>query len=269
MSRPGAGSHQGTTAVVTGASSGIGQEFAHQLAARGAEMVLVARRRDRLAALAATLHDRYGTTAHVQPCDLAEPGAAAALAATLAERSLHPDTLVNAAGIGTHGPFATADPAALSAELRLNVTATVELTRALLPAMIASGRGALVNIASTAAYQPTPSMAVYGAGKAFVLHFTEALAHETRRSGLRVLALSPGPTSTEFFDILGTDRPAVGGWQTPQDVVSLALRALDRRCPPPSLVSGRLNTLPVLAARISPRRLTLAVTARLLGATHP
>jgi uncharacterized protein len=258
--------YRGTTALVTGASSGIGQEFAHQLAARGADLVLVARREDRLTALAQSLRDKHGVTAQPLPFDLGEPGAAAALASSLAGRSLHPDTLVNAAGVGTHGAFAAADPAAISAELRLNVTATVELSRAFLPGMLASGRGALVNIASTAAYQPTPSMAVYGAGKAFVLHFTEALAYETRHSGLRVLAISPGPTSTEFFDVLGTRRPAVGRWQTPHEVVSNALRALDRRHTPPSLISGRLNAVPVLGARFSPRRLTLAISGLALGA---
>ncbi|MER6464444.1 SDR family oxidoreductase [Streptomyces sp. NPDC001228] len=258
--------HGGTTAVVTGASSGLGAEFARQLARRGAGVVLVARRAERLAALADRLRERYGVTAHVLGLDLAGHDAARQLAAELRARSIHVDTLVNCAGVATHGGFATEDAAAIAGELQLNVTALVELTRALLPQMLDSGRGALVNVASTAAYQPTPSMAVYGASKAFVLSFTEALAYETRANGLRVLALSPGPTKTEFFDVLGTDRPAVGLMSRPEQVVHTALAALDQRTTPPSLITGLANALPVAAARLASRRIALRVSGRLLGA---
>ncbi|MEU8951192.1 SDR family oxidoreductase [Streptomyces sp. NPDC048489] len=258
--------HDGTTAVVTGASSGLGAEFAQQLAQRGADVVLVARRAERLATLAERLRERFGVTAHVLGFDLAGHDAAHQVAAELRARGIRVDTLVNCAGVGTHGGFATADEGNISRELQLNVTALVELTRALIPQMLASGRGALVNVASTAAYQPTPSMAVYGASKAFVLSFTEAVAYETRANGLRVLALSPGPTKTEFFDVLGTDRPAVGPMSRPQQVVHTALAALDRRATPPSLIAGLANALPVAAARLASRQFALRVSGRMLGA---
>lgn len=257
--------YRGTTALVTGASSGLGAEFAHQLAARGAGVVLVARRADRLAEVAAAIKDRHGVSAAVLPLDLAQPGAGEVLRAELTARGIAVDTLVNNAGFGTYGPFAAEDPATIAREVQLNVAALVDITRAFLPDLLSAGRGGLVNVASTAAYQPTPHMAVYGATKAFVLAFTEALAYEAKGSGLRVLALSPGPTRTEFFDVLGSRNAAVGRFETAEQVVSTALGALDRRATPPSVVSGPLNRLTAAAARLLPRRLTLAVSGRALA----
>lgn len=254
--------YRDTTAVITGASSGLGTEFAKQLAQRGAKLILVARRKDRLEELA----ERIGGTVAVFDQDLSVPGAGAELARRIADEGLTVDTLINNAGVGTHGDFVAQRPEDIDAEIALNVAALVELTRALLPQMVRLGRGALVNVASTSAYQPTPSMAVYGASKAFVLSFTEAVAHETRRSGLKVMAVSPGPMHTEFFDKLGTTRPGVGRWQTPDQVAAYTLRALDRRSVPPSIIPGALNALPVFASRFTPRRVVLAVTARAMGA---
>jgi hypothetical protein len=258
--------HRGTTALITGASSGLGAAFAQQLAERGANLVLVARRHTELEVAARELRSRHGVTVAVYGQDLSVPGAAAALAGQLADDGVVIDTLINNAGVGTHGDFAVQDANALAAEVQLDVVTVVELTRALLPQMLRSGRGALVNVASTSAYQPTPSMAVYGASKAFVLSFTEALAYETRRSGLRVLALSPGPMHTPFFDVLGTTRPGVGRWQSPDAVAACALQALDRRWVPPSVISGALNALPIFASRFAPRRVVLAITAKAIGA---
>lgn len=257
--------HRGTTALITGASSGLGAALARQLADRGANLVLVARRRDRLDETAEELR-RAGVDVMVYDRDLARPRAGAALTEQLAADGIQVDTLVNSAGVGTHGDFATAEPDAVAAEVQLNVVSLVDLTRALLPQMLHSGRGALVNVASTSGYQPTPSMAVYGASKAFVLSFTEALAYENRHSGLRILVVSPGPMHTEFFDVLGTTRPGVGRWQTPEQVAAHTLRALDQRSVPPSTISGTLNALPVFAARFSPRRVVSAVTAKAIGA---
>ena len=127
------------------------------------------------------------------------------------------------------------DPAVIASEISLNVASLVETTRAFLPEMLAAGRGALINVASTAAFQPVPGMAVYGATKAFVLSFTEAVAHETKESGLRVLALCPGATRTEFFDVLGSQAAAVGRLQGASEVIDTALRALDRRTTPVSV----------------------------------
>jgi uncharacterized protein len=149
--------------------------------------------------------------------------------------------------------------------VRLNVGALVALTRAFLPEMTASGRGILVNVASTAAFQPVPFMAVYGATKAFVLSFTEAVAFETRESGLRVTALCPGATRTEFFEVVGTDGARVGDYQTPEQVVATAMRALDARRTPPSVVSGVRNAATAVLARIMPRSIVIPATGRLMA----
>jgi short-subunit dehydrogenase len=257
--------YRGTTALITGASAGLGVEFAEQFAARGADLVLVARREDRLRELAERLERRHGITATVIALDLARPDAAAELRRAVDERGLSVQSLVNNAGFGMKGAFAEADPAPTAQMVQLNVAALVAITREFLPDLAADGRGALVNIASAAAYQPCPSMAVYGASKAFVLSFTEALAYETRGSGLRVLAVSPGPTRTEFFEVVGTEDAAVGRFQTPEQVVSLAVRELDRRRTRPSVVSGRGNAVGARLATLMPRRLTLAVSGRVLG----
>lgn len=256
--------HHGTTALITGASSGLGAALAHRLAERGANLILVARGKERLAEIAETLRERVNVAVYEQ--DLARAGSGTELAARISADGLTVDTLINCAGIGTHGDFATQAPDALAAEVQVDVASVVELTRALLPQMLRSGRGALVNVASTSAYQPTPAMAVYGASKAFVLSFTEALAYETRRSKLKVLAVSPGPMRTAFFDKLGTTRPGVGQWQNPEQVADFTLRTLDRRWPPPSVISGWLNAMPILAARLAPRRFVPALTGRLVGA---
>ncbi|MFD7631484.1 SDR family NAD(P)-dependent oxidoreductase [Streptomyces sp. NPDC059851] len=258
--------YRNTLALITGASAGLGVEFARQWAERGADVVLTARRVDRLEALAADLENRYGVKAHVIASDLAQPGAATALRDEIAARGLSVQTLINNAGFGSHGPVADQDPAQMEEMIRLNVLAVTELTRAFLPGLVADGRGALVNIASVAAYQPTPAMAVYGATKAFVLNFTEAVAYEARTSSLRVLAVSPGPVSTEFFEVVGSRDAAVGRMATPEQVVTAARRALERRSAPPSVVVGLGNRLSALASALAPRRAALAVAGRALKA---
>jgi short-subunit dehydrogenase len=255
----------GTTALITGASSGLGSEFAHQFARRGADVVLVARREDRLRELAERISGQHGVHATPIALDLARPDAHAVLRAEVDGRGIRIGTLVNNAGFGVKGAFVDADPVRIAQMVQLNVGAVVAITREFLPDLVRTGRGALVNVASTAAYQPCPDMAVYGASKAFVLSFTEALAHETRDSGLRVLTLSPGATRTEFFDIVGTENAAVGRFQTPEQVVALALRRLDGRRTPPSVVSGRANALTSRLVGVMPRRLALAVSGRVLA----
>ena len=258
--------HRGTTALITGASSGLGTAFGQQLAARGANLILVARRQERLDALAQSLRQSDGIKVDTYSQDLSKPGASSELCSRIDADGLRVDTLINNAGMGTHGEFASQIPDALATEVHLDVVSVVELTRALLPQMLHSGRGALVNIASTSAYQPTPAMAVYGASKAFILSFTESLAYENRRSGLKVLAVSPGPMRTEFFVKLGTTRPGVGQWQSAEKVVDFTLRVLDRRCGPPSVISGPLNAMPIAAARFLPRRVVLTLTGLSVGA---
>jgi short-subunit dehydrogenase len=257
--------YRGTTALVTGASAGLGTEFATRFAERGADVVLVARREDRLRALADELQRRHGITATVIGLDLALTDAPARLRRELDDRGIRLQSLVNNAGFGMKGGFAEADAARVAEMVQLNVAALVGISREFLPDMIADGRGVLVNIASTGAYQPCPNMAVYGATKAFVLSFTEALAYEARDSGLGVLALSPGATRTEFFDVVGTPDAAVGRFQTPEQVVALAFRELDRRDAPPSVVSGRINAVTARLVGMMPRRLALSISGRVLA----
>lgn len=251
-----------STALITGASSGLGEEFATRFAARGENVVLVARRADRLNALARRIEADHGVTATVVAMDLGVPGIGETLRTTLADRGITPTTLINNAGFGTHGKFADEDPERIAAEIALNVSALVDLTHAFLPNLTC----ALINIASTAAYQPTPNMAVYGATKAFVLNFTEALAFEHRSSPLKILALSPGPTRTEFFDVVGSKDAAVGNFQTSEQVVSTAMRALDSRRTPASIVSGLSNKISAGSVRFAPRALATVISGRLLKA---
>ncbi|MFI8594859.1 SDR family NAD(P)-dependent oxidoreductase [Microbacterium sp. NPDC078428] len=256
--------YRGTTAMITGASSGIGAEFAARFAERGADVVLVARREDRLRALAAELEERHNITATVLPLDLGVAGIAATLRRELDDRGIRVDTLIGNAGFGARGAILAEDPDRLAAMIQLNVVALTAITREFLPDLVASGRGALVNVASVVAYQPTPYMAVYGATKAFVLSLTEAIAYETRDTGLRVLALSPGSTATEFFEIAGAEEVA-RGMQTPAQVVETALKALDRRSTPPSVVSGATNAVASMLSGIIPRRVVLEASGRLLA----
>lgn len=204
--------YRGTTALITGASAGLGVEYARQWAERGADVVLVARRVDRLKELAADLERRYGVTARPIAADLARPGAAAALRAELDGLGVPVHTLVNNAGFGTHGPFAGEDPARISEMIQLNVLAVTELTREFLPGLTADGRGALVTVASAAAYQPTPAMAVYGATKAFVLNFTEAVAYETRASSCGCSPSRRGPSAPSSSTSSAAGTPPWVGW---------------------------------------------------------
>ncbi|NEM91977.1 SDR family NAD(P)-dependent oxidoreductase [Galbitalea soli] len=256
--------YAGTTALITGASSGLGEEFARQLAARGANLVLVARRKERLEAIAAELREQHGVSVAVLSVDLAAPLAAADLASRITELGLTIDTLINNAGFATRNRFENEDPSRIGQEVGLNVGALVDITRAFYPGLLARGRGALINVASTAAYQPVPLMAVYGATKAFVLSFTEALWYEAKGSGLKVLALSPGATKTEFFTVAGEDA-RVGSLQTPSQVVGIALSTLDRRNPPPSVVCGTGNALTVGITKLVSRRALVSITGSITG----
>jgi len=186
------------TALITGASSGLGEEFAHQLAREHFALVLVARREDRLRTVADHATRLGAPSVTVLASDLAKPDSAAELQRKVAAAQLEIDWLVNNAGFGTNGRFDQLPIEKELEEINLNVTSLVALTRLFLPTMVARHRGTIVNVASTAAFQPIPWMATYGATKAFVLSFSEALAHELRGSGVNVLALCPGATRTEF-----------------------------------------------------------------------
>ncbi|MFB8415906.1 SDR family NAD(P)-dependent oxidoreductase [Streptomyces albidoflavus] len=253
------------TTLITGASAGLGAEFARQLAARGSGLVLVARRRERLEELAAELREKHQIQVHVVEMDLAADHPGQALAARVDRLGLHVTSLINNAGFATFGPFHQADPERLRREIAVDVTAVADISRAFIEQLRTAGSGVLVNVASMAAYQPNPRMALYGATKAFVLSLTEALWEESRGTGLRVLALSPGATRTEFFDVVGTTQ-AAGGTRlaSPVDVVRTALAALDRRNPPPSVIAGRMNRVMAFAARrLATRRQVVRTIGRL------
>ncbi|SEI84416.1 SDR family NAD(P)-dependent oxidoreductase [Demequina mangrovi] len=254
--------------VITGASSGFGAEFARRFAAEGADVVLVARRRDRLEALAAELESRHGVRATPIVLDLAAPAAAAALVDELAAQDLTVDGLIANAGFGIDGRFAEADPARVSALLAVNVVAVTELTRLLLPRLLDAPSGVLVTVTSTAAYQPIPTIALYAASKSYVRSLTEALWHETRGSGLRVLALAPGPSETEFFSAAGSERFKVGQTLPVPTVVDAAMRELDKGAPRPSRIVGWRNAAVAGANRLVPTRVSLAAAARATGATR-
>ncbi|WP_106401083.1 SDR family NAD(P)-dependent oxidoreductase [Actinocorallia populi] len=246
-----------STALITGASSGLGAEFAAQLAAQGHDLVLVARSGDRLAALAGRLTAEHGVRAHVLVQDLAEPDAASRVADGLADRGLSVDLLVNNAGFGTCGRFEEISGARDHDQLMVNVVALVDLTHELLPGMLERGRGSIINVASNAGFQPSPYFAVYGASKSFVLNFGLALRQEYRKRGIRVLTLCPGPVETAFFDTIGTRRAAVtGSMTTPEPVVRATLRALERDRG--YVIPGFGNAL---AAHLTPRRPRTMVAA--------
>jgi short-subunit dehydrogenase len=241
------------TTLVTGASSGIGAAFARALAKRGSDVILVARRIDRLQELASELEREHGVRATPIALDLSRRGAGQALAGEVAARGLTVTGLVNNAGFGTDGPFHEEDPDRLQDEITVDVANVVDISRAFIGPLRQAGRGILVNVASMAAYLPGPDMAVYSACKAFVLNFTEALWFESRSSGLRVLSLAPGLTRTEFFDDLAGGAYQ-GSYQTPEQVVETGLRSLDRGNRRPSVVSGRGNAIAAGAGRFFTRR---------------
>jgi short-subunit dehydrogenase len=244
-------------ALVTGASAGIGVEFARQLSKRGHRLVLAARRKERLDELAAEL----GNARSVE-IDLARPGAVAELVANVEEADETVDLLVNNAGFGLHGRFDKADPKRLREMLDLNCGALTDLCRAVLPEMVERRSGAVLNVASTAAFQPGPGMAVYFATKAYVLSLTEALHEEVKRFGVKVSALCPGPTRTEFGEVAGFR--ANGGFNRiamdAETVVRMGLDGLDRN--KAVVITGGLNKVGAFSTRLVPR----AVTRRIAGA---
>jgi short-subunit dehydrogenase len=235
-------------ALVTGASAGLGAEFARQLSKRGYALVLAARRKERLEALAAELGD-----ARAVGIDLSRSGAADELIADIESRGEAIDLLVNNAGFGLYGRLAEADPARLREMIDLNCGALTELCRAVLPDMIERRSGAILNVASTAAFQPGPGMAVYFATKAFVLSLSEALHEEVRKSGVKVSALCPGPTRTEFGAVAGFR--SGGGFDRlsmdSQAVVRKGLEAIDRN--KAVEITGVLNKVGAFSTRLAPR----------------
>jgi short-subunit dehydrogenase len=251
-----------TAALVTGASAGIGAAIARELAGRGHGLILVARRKDRLDALAQALTAEFGVRAEAVGCDLGKAASRQRLPARIESLGLEVSVLVNNAGFATGGPFHESDSARELAQVRVLVEAVVALSSAFLPAMVRRGRGAVLNVASTAGMQPLPYSAGYSAAKAYVLTFSEALHQELHGSGVTVTVLAPGPVSTEFWDVAGWEvgsgqsfekavpRPA---WVTAEAVASAGVKGLE---------SGRrvvIPGLPVRAAMLATQYLPHAV----------
>ncbi|MBC8330012.1 MAG: SDR family oxidoreductase [Planctomycetes bacterium] len=249
----------GPWAVVSGASAGLGACFARDLAARGLNLVLVARRADRLEELGRELEAGFGVETLAVPLDLCQDGFAGRLVEAVGGREV--GLLINNAGFGATGGFLEADPAWNARMVRLNCEATVLLAHAFLPAMVDRGRGGMVMVGSTASFQPCPWMAVYGATKAFDLMLGEALDEELRGQGVDVLSLCPGHTDTEFHQVAGVKGPVAGGSADPAVVVKGALDRLGRK---QHWVPGLLNKLMSLGARFGTRRMGASLTGKML-----
>jgi uncharacterized protein len=252
------------TALVTGASSGIGREIAKLLATDHYDLILVARGAKRLEELGSELAGSFGVQARVVPRDLAQPAGARELLAEIDRSGTSIDILVNNAGLGVAGPFAQTDGKRELEIIQVNVTAVTELTKGVLPGMIRRRSGRILNVASTAAFQPGPLMAVYYASKAYVLSFSEAIANELAGTGVTVTALCPGPTATEFQRSAGLEGTRLFAGPLVMDAERVAKAGYSammrgRRV----VIPGLANKALVQAVRVSPRRLVLAIARRL------
>jgi len=255
-------------ALITGASSGIGECFARALARRGRNLVLAARSEDRLRQLASDLQREHNIRAEVVAMDLSLRDAAAQLASVLTERNLAIGLLVNNAAFGGRGEFWKLPMERQMAMVRLNINTLAELTYLLLPAMVERGQGAIINVSSTASFQPMAYTATYAATKAFVTSFSMGLAEEVRSHGIRVVTLCPGGTRTNFFEAGNYGARSIpGGLQEPEEVVDEALRALERGG---GLVVPRLlNKLGVFVQRFIPRQSVAKIAAAAFRPRNP
>jgi uncharacterized protein len=251
--------YRGRTALVTGASSGTGTAFVHALAAKGMNVILSARSAERLDQIAGAVAATHGVRAEVVVADLSAATAVETVREQLLQRGLTVDLLVNNAGFATHGHFENIPAERDHAEVMVNVAAVVGLTHAMIPGMLAGG-GAVINVASTAAFQPLPFMAVYSASKAFLVSFSRALAEEYRDRNIRILVLCPGPTDTNFFEASGAKQAAVGRLRTAEQVVTTGLRALEKGHT--FVVDGAMNACAGLFARMLPGSFTARMAGR-------
>jgi hypothetical protein len=255
-----------TTAVVTGASSGIGADLARQLASRHHAVTLVARRQDRLTTLAAELEKAHGVRAEVVALDLTDPAARAGLGAALADRGLQVDVLVNNAGFSTTGPVHRSERDRELAMIRTDVEAVVDLCSLFLPGMVERGQGAVLNVASTAAFQPLPGQAGYGASKAFVLSYSQAARAELHGTGVTLTALCPGPVKTEFADTAGftveesEESLPKFMWLSAAEVARIAVEGMEQD--KAVVIPGFANRVGARLGHSAPRSLLVPMLAR-------
>jgi short-subunit dehydrogenase len=260
------------TCIVTGASSGIGAEIARELASRGLGVTLVARREDRLRELAADIATTHAVRAEVVAADLSDIDSRRALVATVAERGLGVDVLVNNAGLSTTGPVHASDPDREVAMIRTDVEAIVHLCSLVLPGMVARGQGGVLNVASTAAFQPLPGQSAYGASKAFVLSYSRAVRAELKGTGVTMTVLCPGPVQTEFAETAGFSAEESENalpkfmWVSAPDVAKVAVKGLDRDRA--VVIPGASNRIGAAVAHLTPRRVLLPLLARQHPALH-
>lgn len=251
-------------AIVTGASAGLGVDFARLLAADKHDLLLVARRMERMEQLAAELHKDHGIKAHCLSVDLNESAAAETVSEYLKKHHLHADVLINNAGFGAMGQFVDIDLQEQLRMMQVNMTALVHLTGLILPGMISRGKGRVMNVASTAAFQPGPRMAMYYATKAFVLSFSEAVHHEIRKTGVTVTCLCPGPTPTEFQQAAKMEKTRMFNSRMMIDSATVARVGYQAMKKGKRLViPGNLTKVLAFSTRLAPRSLVLKVAERM------
>ena|ERR1019366_2295222 len=250
---------RGKWALITGASAGIGRAFAFELAAGGADLILTARRGDRLAELANEIHAKYKIEVEVYAADLAQPAAPAKLYEFTSRNGFEVELLINNAGFGVYGEFAKADLSRQLEMIQVNIAAVVHLTHLYLPPMITRRHGDILILASTAAFQGVPYLNAYAATKAFDLHFAEALAAEVKEYGIRVCALCPGSTTSEFFEVAGQPKNVLRKRESAEKVARVGLKALAGG--KSYVISGFKNYLGAHVQRLLPRRMVTRVIA--------
>lgn len=255
------------TALITGASSGLGTEFARIHASKGGNLVLVARSKDKMEALKAELQNEYNVSVYVIAKDLSEQSAPKAIFDELTDKNIRIDYLINNAGFGDFGDFVESDWEKQLQMINLNITALTYLTRLFLPGMVVNKYGRILNVASTAAFQPGPTMSVYFATKAFVLSFSEAIANELDGTGVRVTALCPGATETGFKDAASLDSSNLfkgNGIASAKEVAEFGYKSM--KSGKTVVVHGFMNSLMAQSVRFAPRKMVVAIARQKLKA---
>lgn len=254
--------YTGKVALITGASAGIGKVFATELAAKGCHVILVARSKEKLDSLASELASKYPIHTYSITQDLSKPGSVEELADQIRTLGLQVNILINNAGFGTFGRFEEISPEREQEEIRLNIASLVAMNHQFLPEMQRRKDGIIINVASVAAFQPAPYMAVYSATKAFVLSFSEALWAENRDRGVRILALCPGATETEFFNVTGSDAASGRKLASPIDVVKTGFRGIEKKRS--YIIAGKLNYWASQGSRLLPRKQVVTLMERIV-----